>query len=182
MPKQKQSKGLKWIVGPRRILDHDQIQTINHCRVSSSNFFSNNFQVLLSSSSLYIIFKPVVVRLLHLPFSNFFHESSRSQTMKWLTSSQLMSQQRFIRSSPGTRKASVSCWLGSFNTFRRLTGARRCLFARVRQDLLPCTTRFGADPTSGLRILPMEEMSPDRCLILMSFAALKPHLAQLSLG
>ena len=173
---------MKWTVSPRRILDQDQIPRINHCTVSSLNFFSNNFQVLPSSSSLYIIFKPVVVRLLHLPFSNFFHEFSRSQTMKWLTSSPPMSQQRFVRSSPVTRRASVSCWLGSFNTFRRLTGARRCLFALVPRDQLPCTTRFGADPTSDLRILPMEGMSPDRCLILMSFAALKPHLAPLSLG
>ena len=173
---------MKWTVSPRRILDQVQIPRINHCTVSSLNFFSNNFQVLLSSSSLYIIFKPVVVLRLHLPFSSFFHNSSRSQTMKWLTSSQLMSQQRFVRSGPGTHRVSVSCWLGSFNTIPHLIGARRCLFAREPRDPLPCTTRFGADPTSDLRILPTEEMSRDRCLILMSLAALKPHLAPLSLG
>ena len=173
---------MKWTVSPRRILDQDQIPRINHCTVSSLDFFSNNFQVLPSSSSLYIIFKPVVVRRLHLPFSSFSHNSSRSQTMKWLTSSQLMSQQRFARSGPGTHRVSVSCWLGSFNTIPHLIGARRCLFAQEPRDQLPCTTRFGEDPTSDLRILPMEGMSPEQCLISMSFAAFKTRLAQLSLG
>lgn len=98
-------------------------------------------------------------------------ESSGPQPMLSLTTSHLIFLCKFVRTSPATHKVSVSCYSASFSIIPHSTGTRPCPFGRGAYEQPPCTTGFGVDLISGLRIHLTEATLRDQCMMVMSLHA-----------